>query len=47
MPSLRYLTMFGASLFWAAGFIAMGEILKTINATTLLFYRYFIVVIVY
>lgn len=46
MPSSRYLTMFGASLFWAAGFIAMGEILRSINATSLLFYRYLIVVVV-
>lgn len=38
--------MFLASLLWATGFIAMGEILKSVNATTLLFFRYFIVILV-
>ncbi len=38
--------MFVTSFLWATGFIAMGVILKSINATTLLFFRYFIVILV-
>lgn len=37
--------MFVTSLLWATGFIAMGVILKSVNVTTLLFFRYFIVVL--
>lgn len=38
--------MFAASLCWAAGFITMGSVLKSVNAVTLLFLRYSITAIV-
>jgi drug/metabolite transporter (DMT)-like permease len=38
--------MFSTSLLWAAGFIAMGSILQSINAMSLLFYRYFLLLVV-
>ncbi|RDC55955.1 DMT family transporter [Pedobacter chinensis] len=38
--------MFAASFCWAAGFITMGNVLKSVNAVTLLFLRYFITAIV-
>ncbi|MFZ4929067.1 DMT family transporter [Chryseobacterium sp. Mn2064] len=38
--------MFAASFCWAAGFITMGSVLKSVNAVTLLFLRYFITAIV-
>ncbi|WP_316778670.1 DMT family transporter [Pedobacter antarcticus] len=38
--------MFVASLCWAAGFITMGIVLKSVNAFTLLFLRYFITAVV-
>lgn len=38
--------MFAASFCWAAGFITMASVLKSVNAVTLLFLRYFITAIV-
>ncbi len=38
--------MFAASFCWAAGFIAMSVILKSVNAVTLLFLRFLIVILV-
>ncbi|SEL01521.1 DMT family transporter [Parapedobacter koreensis] len=38
--------MFAASFCWATGFIAMSVILESVNAVTLLFFRYLIVIAV-
>lgn len=44
--SRSVILMFLTSLLWAAGFISMGVILHSVNAMSLLFYRYIIVLIV-
>lgn len=38
--------MFAASFCWAAGFVTMGSVLKSVNAVTLLFLRYLITAII-